>query len=212
MIVKKLEVGLLGTNCYIAYSGEDAQRAVVIDPGDEPFKITQMLSELKLDPEAILLTHGYFDHIGAVSELVGHYPDIRIYASKNEDALLKDPMLNCSGMVRDPHTVNADVLLEDGGFVNIAEICFKVIATPGHTAGSVCFYSEEDKILFSGDTLFCGSMGRTDLPTGDAKTLAASLQIFGQLPDETVVYPGHGTETTIREEKSNNPYFKGITG
>ncbi|MCR5767311.1 MAG: MBL fold metallo-hydrolase [Lachnospiraceae bacterium] len=207
MIVRELEVGPLGTNCYIVYSGENADRAAVIDPGDEPEKISRLLMELGLGVEAILLTHGHFDHIGGVSGLLERFGDAKLYACRSEDALLHDPMLNCSAMVRNPHTVNADVLIDDGEIVNVAGVKFRVIATPGHTAGSICFYSEEEKIMFSGDTLFCGSMGRTDLPTGDSGTLAASLRRLKEFPEETVVYPGHGPQTTIGDEKRNNPYL-----
>ena len=216
MKVLTLEVGLLQTNCYIVYddtgcNGSDTadKECVIVDPGDDAGIICGKLKELGLTPSAILLTHGHFDHIGAVDRILGRYSDVKVYAGKAEDELLHDPELNCTARVGRKKTVNADRLIDDGGLFTEAGITFRVLATPGHTAGSVCYYVSEADVLFAGDTLFKGSMGRTDLPTGNEKQIFISLDRLAMLPDETVVYPGHGSKTGIGEEKRYNPFISG---
>ncbi|MCR5321806.1 MAG: MBL fold metallo-hydrolase [Lachnospiraceae bacterium] len=211
MIVRTIEVGALGTNCYVVYNdGETGalKNCVIIDPGDDAKKINNMIISEELNPSAILLTHGHFDHIGAVRELLEKYPGIKVYAGKNENALLQDPELNLTGRIRRPLTINADRLLEGNEVFNEAGMRFKVISTPGHTVGSVCYLAEAENVLFSGDTLFQGSMGRTDFPTGDEERIFESLRMLALLPDETTVYPGHGAKTSIGEEKRHNPFMK----
>ncbi|MBO4415597.1 MAG: MBL fold metallo-hydrolase [Lachnospiraceae bacterium] len=212
MRIIPIEVGALGTNCYVVYDDtkQDVSRreCVIIDPGDGPKKIGRVLDENGLTPSAILLTHGHFDHIGAVDDLSAVYPGIKIYAGKNEDTVLQDQELNLTARVRRPLTIKADRLLENNEAFEEAGITFRVIATPGHTMGSVCYQVESENVLFSGDTLFMMSMGRTDFPTGDESQIFASLQKLSLLPDETDVYPGHGGKTCIGDEKRNNPYLQ----
>ena len=204
MHVDLIEVGLLSTNCYIVYEN---QKCVLIDPGADAGMICRRIEELGVTPCAILLTHGHFDHIGAVEAIAGKYPDIKIYAGKDEDALLHDARLNCTERVGRPCTVNADILVEDGQVFTEADIEFRVIKTPGHTLGSVCYFISKEGILFAGDTLFQGSIGRTDLPTGDEAALFRSLGRLKMLPDETIVYSGHGQSTSIGVEKRINPFI-----
>ena len=207
MIIRQIEVGALGTNCYIAFEDTGKKSCVIIDPGDDAGKIINVMSELGLIPAAILLTHGHFDHIGAVGGLLERYPQIRVYAGKDENAVLQDPELNLTARIRRPQKVDVDRLLENNEIFEEAGIEFKVILTPGHTMGSVCYLVKSGNVLFSGDTLFRMSMGRTDFPTGNETQIFESLRKLALLPDETVVYPGHGPATTIGEEKRDNPYI-----
>ena len=195
--VKRILVGIVGTNCYIVYD-KDTKEAVVIDPGAEEERIISFIEEEGLKPEAILLTHGHFDHILAVPALVEKYK-IPLYAAKEEREMLGDGELNLSG--RDP---------EDS--VEFLGRKWKVITSPGHTKGSVCYFlAGEIPYLFSGDTLFFESYGRTDLFSGSEKDIIKSIRekLF-LLPDDTLVFPGHEESTTIRNEKSYNPvnFFK----
>lgn len=206
MEIKRLILGIVRTNCYIVYT-EDTNKAVVIDPAADSRKIIEELSALGVTPEAVLLTHGHFDHMLAAESLRKEY-HIPVCVLQEDATLLKDPMLNCSEQfLHMSYGISADEELEDGQRLRFLDGTFTVIATPGHTAGSCCYYAEAEHVLFSGDTLFQESIGRTDLPTGGAAQLLASIRekLF-VLPDQTVVLSGHGMETTIAEEKTNNPY------
>ncbi len=204
MVIKKLILGMVETNCYILFD-ELSKRALIIDPADSPKLITDALSSEGVQADAVILTHGHFDHILGIKDL--EVENIKIYAAAAEEKLLTDAEINSSTRIRRPYTVTPDVLLEDGDSIEIPGIKLQVIATPGHTSGSICFYDSENKVLFSGDTLFYKSIGRTDLPTGNERLIIDSIrQKLFLLPDETKVYPGHGPETTIGYEKANNPY------
>lgn len=204
MNIKRLTVGPVQTNCYIV---SDKGNCVIIDPGAESIKISQFIAEKKLNVRAILLTHGHFDHIMAVDELKNKY-QIKVYAYKDEEKLLEDAVINCSADIGYSYVTKADVYLDDGDDIAFDDIKFKVISTPGHTAGSCCYYMYENGILFAGDTLFFGSMGRTDLPTGNEELIYKSLRKLVDLPAETKVYCGHGRDTTVLIEKNNNPYIR----
>ena len=158
-------------------------------------------------PQAILLTHGHFDHIGAANEVREHY-GIKIYASCDEEKLLASPARNLSNAYGMSLRVTADVLHNDGDILELAGLKIKAIHTPGHTAGGTCYYIESDKTLMSGDTLFAGSVGRTDYPTASSAAMMESLHDkLCMLPDDTDVYPGHGEFTTIGYEKQNNQFM-----
>ena len=206
MKIYVLPVGVIGTNCYLAVNDE-THEGFIVDPGGDDKLIVKRLAEYGINPAAILLTHGHFDHIMAVNELREAFPQIKVYASAQEQELLGDPTMNSSmGLIRSPYTTSADVLVNDGDKLSIAGTDIEVIATPGHTRGGVCYYLPEHKHLFSGDTLFSESYGRTDLPTGNAHLLIESIhRLFELLPDETRVCPGHGEATSIGYEKRNNP-------
>lgn len=165
-----------------------------------------MLSEKGFTVEAILLTHGHFDHIGGAAELK-KASGTKVYALAEEKKVCRTPELNLSAQMPPVVTIEADEWLTDGQTVETAGISFQVIATPGHTVGGCCYYCKEGGFLFSGDTLFEESVGRTDFPTGSMSSLVRSVKekLF-VLPEDTKVYPGHGDITTIGREKQYNPY------
>lgn len=207
MEIKRLVLGMLRTNCYIAYS-EETKKAVIIDPAAEPKKIMDVLSELALMPEAVLLTHGHFDHMLAADALRKEY-HIPVCLHAEDAELLSDPQKNCSAtFFAAPYKITAEEQFSDGQVLTYLGGELKVIATPGHTAGCCCYYAEKEGVLFSGDTLFCGSVGRTDLPTAKPAQLLVSIrEKLLVLPEDTLVLPGHGEETTIGAEKRYNPYI-----
>lgn len=203
--IKSITVGEIGTNCYILYQ-EGERAGVVIDPGANAAGILTRLKELSLTPEAILLTHGHFDHIMAVDDLKRAFPGLKAYAGAKEQPVLEQPGVNLSTSFGRAASVKADEFLKDGEEITLAGITFKVLFTPGHTCGSVCYYVPEEEVLISGDTLFCESLGRSDFPTGSPKDIKSSIteRLF-VLPDQVMVYPGHGEITTIGHEKQYNP-------
>lgn len=206
MEIKRLVLGLVRTNCYIVYS-EETKKAVIIDPAADSRRIMEEISGLGIVPEAILLTHGHFDHMLAAESLKNGY-QIPICVHKADAELVKHPDLNCSQQfLHMSYSISADEELEDGQNLRFLDGAFTVLSTPGHTEGSCCYYAKEDNILFSGDTLFQESVGRTDLPTGSAAKLVNSIRerLF-VLPEDTLVLSGHGDQTTIGEEKQYNPY------
>ena len=203
--IKTCVLGAVSTNCYILYNNA-SKEAVIVDPGDNAPYIMNMCRELGVTPAAIALTHGHFDHILAAPELCRSF-HIPVYASAGEDAMLADTSLNLSGTCdSEPTSFHADELLRDGQEFTLLGLTWNVIATPGHTSGSVCYYIPQEGVLLAVDTLFADSYGRTDLPTGSSAQLVASIldKLFA-LPDDTMVYPGHGESTTIGHEKQYNP-------
>ncbi len=199
-------IGALGTNCYFI-SNEETKETVIIDPADLGSDIIKIIEEQKLVPVAILLTHGHFDHVMAVNELREKYK-ISAYASEQEKELIQDREMNASVLAGVSYTMIPDGYLKDGEILTFTGFSIKVIHTPGHTIGSICYYLEEENALFSGDTLFHETVGRTDLATGSMEMIMDSIKhkLF-VLPEETKVYPGHGYESSIGHEKANNPYF-----
>ncbi len=206
MKIQSYVIGMVSTNCYIIFN-ESTKEALIIDPPDQAPALKVKIEELELCPVAILLTHGHFDHIMAAGDLAAAF-GIPVLAGEEEKALLEDYNLNGSRMVRKNYTLSADRFLKDKEELILGGMRIKVIHTPGHTAGGVCYYFEEEKVLISGDTLFLESIGRTDLPTGDQYTLLESIRRkLMVLPEEVLVYPGHGDKTTIGYEKMHNPYI-----
>lgn len=203
--IKTCVLGQVGTNCYFIYD-EEKKQVVIVDPADNGAFILNKCKELSLTPVAVLLTHGHFDHILA-SEDIKRAFGCKIYASKAEAALLGDPAMNLSGSFGGNQMgLRADCLVRDGEVLKLGGFTWKVLATPGHTAGSVCYWIAEENVLLSGDTLFAESLGRTDLPTSSLGEIIRSIKdkLF-LLPEETMVYPGHGEPTTIGHEKQHNP-------
>ncbi len=203
--IKTMVLGHVQTNCYLVYR-EGSGRGVIIDPADDGPAISAACREAGVTPEAILLTHGHGDHILAADGLRKEW-GVPVIASEAERALLADPSLNLSLALGMPRTsLKADREVKDGDVVEAAGFRFQVIATPGHTKGSVCYLEKEEEVLFSGDTLFEESLGRTDFPTGSTKEIVESItgRLFA-LPDDIMVYPGHGNPTVIGREKQYNP-------
>ncbi len=201
--VGKMVLGKVETNCYFVYDA-DTKETVVIDPAKNG--LYEKLSENGLKVSGVLLTHGHFDHIMGVHELA-KMSGAKVYALEEEAALCGDADLNASAQIRKPYTVEVDEKLSDRQEISIAGIDFTVYATPGHTAGSCCYYVKSEKWLFSGDTLFCGSIGRDDLPTGNGAKLMESVHmLIDTFDDDVKVYPGHGTSSTIGSEKAYNPF------
>lgn len=205
LLIDSVVVGSVGTNCYIVRR-EGSQSCVVIDPGDSGAQIAGYLKEHELKLEDILLTHGHFDHILGVPELISGAGG-RVCALEEEKELLGDAGLNVSEMSGRALALQPDVLFRDGQIYETAGMKFKVIHTPGHTKGSCCYYMEEEKVLFCGDTLFLESIGRTDLPTGNGHAIIQSLtEKILTLPADVKAFTGHGPATEIGYEKENNPY------
>lgn len=204
--IGRMVLSMCQTNCYFLYR-EDAKECILIDPADQGQQIYNALSKNGFTIQAILLTHGHFDHIWGANE-VRSLAGVKMYAYEQEKELLNSEKLNVSKGAGRPYTVEADVYLKDGETLTVADMTCKCIATPGHTAGSCCYYFEDAGILVSGDTLFQESVGRTDLPTGNMRTLMNSVkQKLFVLPEETKVYPGHGESTNIGYEKKYNPFI-----
>ena len=203
--IKTYVLGPVSTNCYIVYN-ERTKEAVVVDPADNGPYILNKCNELGVKPSAVLLTHGHGDHIMASQDIKRAF-HVNIYAAEAEDGLLADAAKNLTGgFLNTPLTFHADVLLHDGEELGLWGFQWKVIETPGHTAGSVCYYIPAEDVLIAGDTLFQESYGRTDLPTGSSRQLIDSiLKKLFILPEDTMVYPGHGDPTTIGHEKKYNP-------
>lgn len=180
---------------------------VIIDPGDSASFLAEKIKQEELQPQAILLTHGHFDHAMAAEELAGIF-DIRIYAHEAEKDTLKQSALNASGMIGRRDSYHADIFVKDEEMLHLAGMDLKVLYTPGHTEGGCCYYIEKESVLFSGDTLFCMSVGRTDFPRGSMSQLVRSIkEKILPLPDEVKVYPGHMGPTTIGMERSGNPFI-----
>lgn len=203
--IEKLVVGSVMTNCYIIYD-EAEKDALVVDPGAAAGKIAEKIRERKLHLRGILLTHGHFDHILAADDVRREF-GVKLFCSVEEKELAADPCLNAGQQFGCARGVLADETFTDGEILTFGALTVRVIATPGHTGGGVCFYFEPEGVLFSGDTLFFESVGRTDFPTGNAGVLADSIRekLFS-LPGQTQVFPGHGPATNIAYEKENNAY------
>ena len=198
-------VGTMQTNCYLL-SNTETKETLVVDPGDRGDRIAAYCLQEELRPVAILLTHGHFDHISGVKAIRDAFR-LPVYAAEAEEALLAEPGWNLSAKFQG-YSVSLvpDVFLEDGEEFSLAGFQIKAILTPGHTGGGMSYYLPEEGIVFSGDTLFRHTYGRTDLPTSSFDELKHSLRekLF-KLPEDTEVLPGHGNATTIKEEKRRNP-------
>jgi glyoxylase-like metal-dependent hydrolase (beta-lactamase superfamily II) len=207
MILRIVPVGITQTNCYVV-GCEETHAGVVIDPGGNPERVLQAIEETGLDIRYVLNTHCHFDHMGANAEIVAatgaqlalHAAEIPVLKARGGASLFgvsvqKSPL--------------PDLELAHGQELTVGELTFQVLHTPGHTPGGVTFYLAEEGVAFDGDVLFSNGVGRTDLPGGDWGTLMRSIrQVLFELPDETVIYSGHGPKTTVGREKRTNPWVR----
>ena len=225
-------VGMVQTNCYVVFHNE-TQECVVIDPGASGKQLADRIRQEGLSPVAVLLTHGHFDHAGAARELADEF-DIRIYAHEAEAETLRDPKKNVSWMAGKSESYDADVFVKDGELLKLAGFDIQVIHTPGHTEGGCCYYIAEEAVIFTGDTLFAQSVGRTDFPGGSMSQIVRSIRERllvladcgetqereascakchpeecdgGASVRDIMVYPGHNDTTTIETERKYNPYL-----
>lgn len=199
-------VGPVCTNCYLLVNHKTGE-LLVVDPGDQAQLIEKQIEKTGAKPVAILLTHGHFDHAGAAEELADKY-QISIYAHEAEKETLEDPGLNLCGMIGEHKVYHADIFVKDEEVLNLAGFSIRVFFTPGHTVGGCCYYIADEKILFSGDTLFQESVGRTDFPRGSASDLIRAIrEKLMPLPDDVTVYTGHDESTLIGYERMHNPYL-----
>ncbi len=208
LMVEYRTIGMVGTNVYLAMNTE-TNEAFLVDPADGAERIEEWIAQKGASLKAILLTHGHFDHIGAVMRLKNDL-QVPIYAMQAERSVLEDPLLNLSARWTQGggFTVKADRFLTDGATFTVAGFDITVFHTPGHTKGGACYYLAEEKILFSGDTIFCESIGRTDFPTGNAGELVRSARnVLAMLPDDVEIFPGHDAKTSVAHEKRYNPYI-----
>ena len=209
MKIDRLVLGEFETNSYILRSSEKATECLIIDTGLDIRPMLEFLDKNKLNPAAVILTHWHIDHIAGVEELRAKYPAIKVYIHKLDAESLTDSVNNLSFMTGGTFsTKEADHLVDEPDIIEEAGIQLRVIHTPGHTPGGICLYSQKEGIIFAGDTLFADSVGRTDFPGGDMRRLIEVIkEKLLKLPDETLVFPGHGEQTTIGREKKNNPFL-----
>lgn len=204
--VEQYVVGPVQTNCYFAINDE-TKEVLIIDPGASGKRLAEIIEKEKLNPVAILLTHGHFDHAGAAAELAEHF-HIEIYAEEHEKETLENPALNLSGWEGKETAYHADRYLKDEQEIDLAGFHIRVLFTPGHTVGGCCYLFPYQNAVFAGDTLFAQSVGRTDFPKGSAAQLIRAIEEkLLVLPDDVTVYTGHNEITTIGTERMYNPYL-----
>lgn len=202
-----MPLGAIGANCVVLW--EDPAAAWIVDPGAEPEAINAFLEKKGLTPALVLLTHGHFDHIGAIDGLLARHTNLPVHIGPGDVPMIGHPQNAWPpdyAVVKKPASLVADLV--DGATLTAGGLTMRVIATPGHTPGGACFLFAEQKLLLTGDTLFEGSCGRTDFPGGSRSQLNASLRRLAGLDPELTVVPGHGSITTIAREVANNPFLQ----
>ncbi|MDZ4723070.1 MAG: MBL fold metallo-hydrolase [candidate division Zixibacteria bacterium] len=205
--LKTIVVGPFEVNCYL-YWDDVSNEGVIIDPGSDEQRILAGIKKTGFIPRAILLTHGHVDHIEAAAAVKDAY-NIPVYIGKGEEALLGDATLNMSTALGKPMTAPpADFTLVDEELILFGALMFTILSTPGHSPASICYLDESEGIVFSGDALFQGSIGRTDFPGCSYERLVDSIhRKLMRLPDGVICYPGHGSKTTIGAERHSNPFL-----
>lgn len=205
MKIERFVLGIVGTNTYLIIN-EETKQTVLVDPADCPKKLTDHIAGEGLKIEAVLLTHGHYDHIMGIEGVMSHY-DVPVYAHEAEEKLLLDAHANLSDMTS-AYVFKGAKYVKDGQVLSLAGYDFQVLYTPGHTPGGCCYYVESEKILLSGDTLFYNSVGRTDFPGGSMSDLVRGIkEKLMVLPDDTQVLPGHMDFTNIGFERKYNPFL-----
>ena len=201
--IHTLPLGSYQTNCYIVYD-ETAKSCAVIDPGYTPERVLDFVGKLGLTVDAVLLTHGHFDHVGGVETIV-KATNCALWMRESDYTQFKNPQNDFFYPIHDCGFTEVR-FCEEGEQIHAGGLTFTALETPGHTWGSVCYLCED--ALFSGDTLFAGSCGRTDLPGGDRQTIMLSLERLAEIEGNYTVYPGHGESTTLAKEREQNPYMR----
>ena len=201
-----LELGALPTNTYLVWNTE-TRECVLIDPSDGCEQIERRLREKDLKPAAIYITHGHDDHIGSVNDLKRRY-GLLVYMMKEEEEFTESVQYNLSMVFGHPRVIEPDMFFVDGQEVSVLGTKMRALLTPGHTPGGGCYYFPEEKMVFTGDTLFCESVGRSDFPGGSASALIRSIRDkLMTLPDDVSVLPGHGPLSNIGHERRYNPFL-----
>ncbi|MGA2915850.1 MAG: MBL fold metallo-hydrolase [Sedimentisphaerales bacterium] len=213
MQIDKLVLGLYENNSYVVRKNKNSPNCIIIDTGLNTRPLIDFLNKKNLNPQVLILTHGHADHIAGAALLRKNFDNIKVCIHKADSNMLTDPVSNLSSLAGTKITTSpADVLFDREEEIEYAGIRFRLIHTPGHTPGGICLYNKDDKILFSGDTLFTGSIGKSDFSGYDIQKCFKQLvnnirEKLLILPDDTTVFPGHGQTTTIGEEKLHNPYL-----
>lgn len=210
MKIDTIVLGDLEANCFCVRTDEKASTCLLIDPGLNPEPLIHFLRRNNLTPEAVVLTHGHADHIGGVETVRQHWPAVEVAISNDDAAMLTDPAKNLSMLAEVMVQARpAEIRFNNSQrYFEAAGLRFEIIHTPGHTPGGICLYNSDEAVLFCGDTLFAGSVGRSDFPGGNHELLIDRIKHkLLILPDPTRVYPGHGPATTIRTEKRHNPFL-----
>ena len=211
MYIDTIVLGEFEANCYCVRANAKAQDCMLIDPGLQPEPLIRFLNAQAYQPASIVLTHGHVDHIGGVESIREYWPTVEVAIHEMDAEMLIDPGANLSIMAGTMIQARpADVRLDASQpYYTAAGLRFQVLHTPGHSPGGICLYSAKDEVLFAGDTLFAGSIGRTDFPSGNYETLIEAIKTkLLILPEQTTVYPGHGPKTTLQAEKQFNPFLK----
>lgn len=207
MILRTVPVGMNQTNCYLV-GCEETRRGVVIDPGGEGGRIVREIEQSDLDVAYVLITHAHFDHIGGIAKVV-EATGAKLAIHPNERPLLEARGGASMWGLNVEASPPPDIELSEGQVIDVGTLSFEVLFTPGHSPGGVTFYEADEGVAFDGDVLFSNGIGRTDLPGGEQKTLMRSIkEVLFALPDDTVIYPGHGPETTVGREKRSNPWVR----
>ena len=209
MEIDRLVLGDFETNCYVLRAAEDSKECLIIDTGLQADYLVEFLEAEKLSPVVVVFTHGHADHISGVKALWEKWPDIKTVIHKDDAKMLTSCVKNISMLTDEPFTTDpADIVIEDEDRIEFAGLDFQVFHTPGHTQGGMCLYNADESAVFVGDTMFAGSIGRTDLPGGSFDQLINSIKTkLLTLKDDTKVYAGHGPVTTIGVERQSNPYL-----
>ena len=208
MIIKKLVVGFLGTNCYIV-GCERTKKAFIVDPGAESSRIIEEIKKEHLNPIYIINTHGHGDHIGANKNIKQEFGDLKILIHANDKDMLTDASKNLSAdFAMNYVSPSADLVLNGGEIIEVGNLKLEILFTPGHTPGGISIFIKKEKTVFTGDALFAGSVGRTDLPLSSGVDLIRAIKEKLMILDsDVVVYPGHSSDSTIGNERANNPFL-----
>ena len=205
MNIEVLHVGPLGTNCYVVWDENNV--CAVVDCGGDAHKVVEFIKEKNLSPSHMLLTHGHGDHIGGVQSFLEIYPDVQVVMAKEDIEMITDRQKSMADPCNCEHSIfTPNIIVDEGDIVKVGQMNFNVLKTPGHTDGGVTYI--KDNMMFTGDTLFQGSMGRTDLYGGDDTKMMASLKRLGSIEGYYIVLPGHGTASNLEDERRANPFIR----